>query len=287
MPDPDNDNPTPDFDDLIAQAQQLREEGKDEEAIAKYEEAQKIDGARPELCELMELYIKIGRPSEAIDLAISISAKVSTRYEQFSNTAEAVSTYNRIFDTLGKIPHDEIVDSFGGAHAILAIFTENLAENDPSDLHQKSIAMMNTYGWTDFHTKCYLEYLSASEENLEETLTTLREWAQENPAAWFYVGRLEQDRDRDYEATEAYGQVPENDPNYAWSMFEAGECWAVAGGLYEAEDYYQKALDVAPRSQKVRLEYLFNRIMILLEEAAENGFERDRVSRAYEFINRV
>lgn len=58
MPDLDNDNPTPDFDALIAQARQLREEGRDDEAIAKYEEALEADHTRPELCELMELYIK-------------------------------------------------------------------------------------------------------------------------------------------------------------------------------------------------------------------------------------
>ena len=288
MPDLDNDNPTPDFDALIEQARQLREEGKDDEAIAKYEEARKIDGALPELCELMELYIKTGRPSEAIDLAISISAKVSIRYKQFSDIAEAVNTYNRIFETLGKIPDDEIVDSPGTAYAMLAIWASDLGENDPYHLAQRSMSRADDYGWSDFHTKCYMEYCAHfSEENLEETLTTFREWAQENPAAWFYVGSFEYKKDRFDEAVEAYGQVPENDPNYVRAMLLAGECWECYSIFYEAEECYQKALDAAPKSREVRLDYLCNRLTISLEEAAENGFERDRVSRAYEFITKI
>ncbi|GEM_PF-4110803 len=124
-------------------------------------------------------------------------------------------------------------------------------------------------------------------DDLIEQAQRLREWAQEDPAAWFYVGILEHENGRVEEAREAYGQVPENDPNYVQAMLLAGEFWECDGVFYEAEEYYQKALDAAPRSREARLAYLYNHIKILLEEAAENGFDRDRVDRASEFIGKI
>ncbi len=310
MPDFDNDNP--DFDNLIAQAQRLREEGKDDEAIAKYEEVRKADSTRPELCKLMELYIKRKRFSSAIDLAIVLSTGTLSKYLKFSDIsdlAEAANTY-RTISALLVINPSETIDNPGVALSHLATCATILSQNDPDHIYEiqktiegSKIIAARLYGWSDFHTKCYLKYCSASEENLTETLVTLREWAQENPAAWFYVGELEIRRKGTWfdNVIEAYEEVPKNDPNYVRAMLQAAyyrECWAdseedlgepafAAEIRYPIEECYANALEAAPLSQAVRLGYLGRHIERLLEEAAENGFDRDRIDRASKLIEEM
>lgn len=264
MPDLDNDNPTPDFDDLIAQAQRLREEGK---------------------------YDKV------IKLAVSISLEVLIKYKQFSSINEAVDTCKQILDTLDRIRPDEVVESPGKAYAMLAICASVFSENDPYHLSQKSMAKASEYRWTDFHTKSYWTYVQTPDaERDTEALENFRRMAQENPAAWFYVGEFEGLKKTCLEdARDAFLQVPENDPNYVRAMLRAGEYWellaeddeALYGFRYEAEDCYERALEKSKRSQGVRSAYLCNHFKLLLAEAAENGFDRGRVKQASEFVGKI
>jgi len=94
MPESDN----PDFDDLIAQARRLCEEGKKDEAI---------------------------------QLAVNISGEVLINYERFSDINKAVDTCGQILDILNTIRPDEVVDSPGIGYVVLAACASVFSENDP------------------------------------------------------------------------------------------------------------------------------------------------------------
>ena len=214
------------FDELIAQARQLRQEGNIDEAISSFVEADKVDGSRPELCELAELYVQIGRPIWAISHLVDLSLYVLTKHGEFPNISEEVEVYDHILDTTSKLFDDQIVDSPGPVYAFLNLCALGLGENDLHNLRGTTKEKLEACGWTDSHTGCFMKYYAVlgNKDGYDQALETLYEMAEKTSAAWYYVGALEGLKGNWIEEVpDAFNMVPKNDPNYVRAMLWAGE----------------------------------------------------------------